>query len=216
MDINSRELFRLVVKDEDLLPKSILKTAKIGNVSREKVIDWICFVYHPKTPLRGLDSMIKMKMEAAIVANFPTDETGRFRVMYEEILLGKNPNVNHMTISYLKMFNNSDYMELKIYKEMFEDELLKMTNMVEKEDAKPTDIKNIRDARDKSIDLQSKLKKRIKELETNFLNNDDGQAILSALYQEMELEQLGITAEEIAKRLKESKDPLYGYVPDIL
>jgi hypothetical protein len=216
MDFSARELYKLRVDEDTLHKKSVLLTKNVTPLSRERVLDWICFVYHPNTPMKMYNSRMKMKMESALIANFKRDENGEFTKKYEDVILGKNPVVNLMIIEYLKMFNNPDYMELVIFKEQFEDELYKMTNMIEEEGAKPKDIKDIRDAREKSIDLQAKLKRRIKELERTFLDQEDNKMLLASLYQEMELSKLGITPEEIAAALKDKKDPLFGYKPEML
>jgi hypothetical protein len=213
MDFSTKELWKLRIDDDAIHPKSVLKKAKILPLSHEKILDWICFVYHPNTPMKIYNSRMKMKMESALIAKFSRDENGEFKKIYEDVLLGKNEIVNLMIVEYLKMFNNSDYLQLVLYKDMFEEEIKQMSNMRGEEGGTGNDRKKMRDAIDKSIDVQKKLKGVIKELESSFLNKEDNRDILASLYQEMELSKLGISPEEIAAALKDKKDPLYGYKP---
>lgn len=178
-----------------------------------KVLNWVAYVYHPHTPLKGADSFLKMKFEAAVLADFPRDRSGKFNRHYEQIILGKNRKVSGVVLQYLKMWNSPDYMQLKIYLESYEEELESLKGIAFTEDDSAEKRKTKAIAKAKIIENIRVLKNEIKELQSQFLEGDNNKTLVVNLYQELGLEKLGITPEEIADSLSQHNSPLLNFNP---
>jgi hypothetical protein len=103
-----------LIELEEIKPNQELLSSKLfqdidKELSRIKCLNYIAYVYHPKTPLARIgddpkfNKFLKRKFVAAQAAEFPTKKNGTFIQEYENVLLGYNESVNLWIINYLKL-----------------------------------------------------------------------------------------------------------------
>ena len=173
------------------------------SVSKIKVIKYIVYLYDSNTPLRVIDNFFTRKKQAADLAKFPKDDNGDYDKDYEDIVFGKNKEVNRMVIRYCRVQRSPQMAQLVIYEEGYYNELhtLKTDN-----EMKPSDRVNLL----KNIDT---IATKIEQLSGRFLSGDDGATIKGQLFDEIENEELQLTPEDIALKLETNEKPLGDYNP---
>lgn len=222
MEYSYPKLKEIIPKKEviDRIPVFNIEDGFKG-MDRDKVINWIAFVYHPITPLAtveetaGVSKYIKRKFIAGKEAGFPEHKAKSiaFKDPYEDIILGKNEFINSCIIAYLKLFNSPIYARLKVITDSYYNQLntSMQTEAIETKDSK--DIKDLSLARKAVQETLDNTEKKLQEIELTFMQGDDSKPMLEALYQEISLEGLGLKPEEIAQMRLEGKDPLLGFKP---
>jgi len=138
---------------------------------------------------------------------------GKFTGSYENVITGKNKVVNKMIIAYLKLWNSRIYARLQLQRDSYFNQLRSFIDIEELESDTPDDIKKISDARSAVQKTLDTTEEKLQELELQFLQGDYSDKMLYELYQELELESLGLTPEEIAVKIRDGKDPLAGFTP---
>lgn len=186
---------------------------KYGLLNCNLIHDYICYVYHPESPLRNYDSMNKIKVKAAEYAGFPRYKNGNFEEDYEDIILCKNEMVNKMIIQYLKIHGNPDYKRLCMYNDQLDILLNKLTEL--KDDTQdPKERKTVEETRKLIYSNIDSVSETIKNINLIFLKNDDNRDLLRSLYMDIEMENLGIFPEEIAEMLAQGVDPVADVKPN--
>jgi len=196
---------------------------QIIHVRNKLVLDWIAYVYHPQTPLARItdsttiDNYLKRKFIAAEEARFPKDlKTGRFHEAYEEIILNKNSAVNRMVVAYLKLWNSRVYSRLILQRDSYYNQLKSLMDVESMDNQRPDDIKKMSEARKAIQNTLDITESKLKELELELLQGDKNERLLMDLYQEIELESLGLRPEDIAIMLRDGKNPLAAFKPKYL
>jgi len=116
----------------------------------------------------------------------------------EDVLIGKNEDVNKMIIKYLTLFNNPDVLMLAAYYEIY----VVLSKRSFSGQFKDKDIENI-----------EKVNGKIHELTDNIFGGKDETELIAELYRTLEDQKLGIQPEEIAEKLQKGEDPLDGFNP---
>lgn len=187
--------------DEDLLAKlskfSEFKVT-ISGISKRNIVQYIILMYdknngevraaYPFYPQR--------KLEIAKAVGLVSGKKASTKV--ENILVGKNEDVNRMIIRYLTLFNNPDLLLLASYYEIY----IKL---------------NLRsysgDFESKTITDLERVHNSINELTESVFGGKDETELRQELYKSIEEQSLGIRPEEIAEALKNDKNPVRGYSP---
>lgn len=218
MDYSQAELKEIELDKVTISRVKVFKTS-INPLTFNKIIKWIAYVYHPNTPLAKLEEDPKIdrythrKFVAAKEAEFTLQKGGKFITHYENVILGRHHVVNKMIIAYLKLFNDRIYATLYLQRQSYYNQLAALL------DADGIEAKTSAEIKEKAQTVsavQSTLNttnKKLEELEILFLQGDNSERMLFDLYQEMELESLGLTPEEIASKIQEGRDPLNYFKP---
>jgi hypothetical protein len=174
---------------------------------RNKLLKYIIAVYD-KRGLRVYEQNLpKRKRMAAELAGWIPDAKGEFTPAIKAIIEGKDKSVNKMIVRYCKIHKSPRYAALVGMEETFYSIL---ERMVDGSDMKAADISTF-----KSFETE------IEDRATEFLNGDSTREIVQQVYEDIELEQLELRPEDIAKKLKSGKspvdfDPYEGYTAEEL
>lgn len=185
--------------DLDLLAK-LLKykefQAKVPN--KRKVVQYIILMYdknndeiraeYPFYPQR--------KMEVARCVGLV--EGNKAPKGVEDILIGKNEEVNAMIVRYLTLFNDPDLLMLSAYYEIY----INLNKAAYKGEVDKNTIANL-----------ETVNRAIKDLTNGLFGGKDETELRQELYKSIEEQSLGIRPEEIAEVLQSGKDPLKGFNP---
>ena len=166
-------------------------------IDKTKIVKYIIFMYDKNTPLRSLDSLIKRKVQAVSLAEFPKDKNNKYSNDYisflESKLFGK------MTIQYCRIQYSYDFSQLVQYDDLYYSEMDKAK--AEEDATKRTSIlKNI-----------ETLGERIKKLTDIITTEDTSPDLRKCLYEEITNESLNLRPEDIAKRISEGKPALLNF-----
>lgn len=164
-------------------------------IDQDLVLRYIMILYQEKTPLLTVDDYNKRKVIAALWAGFP-QEGGRFREEYKNIITGKDKTINRMVIRFCRMQRNMDFTKLAIYENALHTDMERMGD---------EDVDHL--GRQKMIANIEVLTKAINELTANFLAGDQTKFIIEDLLDEIELGTLDIKPEDVAKKIRQGKDP---------
>ena len=172
---------------------------------KDKIINFIILCWDVNNiELRRLyPEYYTRKREAALLAGFQTDKTGRFEKNIEDILTGQNDQCNTASVRYLLLQGLPDYPALIAQRELQAKELEAAFQSKD-----PKDRKIIRENIDKSTE-------RIAEYEAKIFGGQEVENVRKALYKHIESEKLRLRPEYIAedtaaKKLKFKKNPFYG------
>jgi hypothetical protein len=173
-------------------------SAPIHGLARHRVIQYIILMYdrnndevraeYPFYPQR--------KMEVAKAVGLITEK--KIPPKIEDMLIGKDKDVNKMIIRYLTLFNDPDLMMLAAYQAIY----LELSKRALSGDFEKGDIASI-----------EKVNASIKELMENIFGGKDETELRQELYKSVEDQALGIRPEEIAEALQKGEDPLRGFGP---
>lgn len=158
------------------------------------VLRYIMILYQEKSPLLTIDDYNKRKVYAAVWAGFPKSD-GKFSDDYKGIIHGTNKTINRMVIRFCRMQRNMDFSQLVIYENSL---YIEMDRMQDVEDS---------EMRKKAISAIDMLTKKVNDLTAIFLAGDQNRFVVEDLLDEIELGTLDIKPEDVAKKLKETKDP---------
>ena len=116
----------------------------------------------------------------------------------EDILIGKNEDVNAMVIRYLTLFNDPDLLMLSaLYEININLNKAAYRGIIDKNIITNLDIVNL----------------KIKDLTEGLFGGKDETELRQELYKSIEEQSLGIRPEEIAEVLQSGKEPLKGFTP---
>ena len=116
----------------------------------------------------------------------------------EDILIGKNEDVNAMVIRYLTLFNDPDLLMLSaLYEININLNKAAYRGIIDKNIITNLDIVNL----------------KIKDLTEGLFGGKDETELRQELYKSIEEQSLGIRPEEIAEALQSGKSPLKGFTP---
>jgi hypothetical protein len=169
----------------------------------DKVIRYIILLHDIQTPYRKLfpDYPVRKK-EAALHAGWKLNKQGIFDQYVENIVLGRNQVANGLIMSYLRLFNNPDYLLYVSFWEMLSREI--QNSMTETD---PKIIKIIREN-------MEKLSSAISRLEESIFGGKEVEQMRKALYASL-INQRLLRPEEVAKQIANKElnlgvDPYYG------
>ena len=203
MDFNKLDYSRFLYNpsDPDLLAKLVKHkefNITLKNLSKRKVVQYIILMYdknndevraeYPFYPQR--------KMEVAKCVKLVTGVKATRAI--EDLLIGKNEDVNRMIIRYLTLFNNPSLLMLASYYEIY-------ININREAYSGNTD-RNI-------INNLEKVNAAIGALTEEVYGGKDETELRQELYKSIEEQSLGIRPEEIAEALQSEKNPLKGFNP---
>lgn len=183
-------------------PEFLEKNHKSMRLSLDKVIRYAFIMYSDTVINQTIPELAKRKKEAAILAGFsPNPETDKFAGDVESLLLCENPDLNKIFVRVMMLTRNSKIQQLGALNEARRKEMLRLVSGDSKTDNK------------KHFESLKQMSEYIEDLEKDVLNNDNAYDLLEELYSELDSENLGIRAEEIAKAKREGnlkqilKDP---------
>jgi hypothetical protein len=119
-------------------------------------------------------------------------------IIQDLLIEGKDEGFNYMVVSYCRMQKNSKWSKLVAWWDIYYSNIALLRSSVGETKEKQKDI----------ITVIDKLEKDIEAMVPEFLNNDIGEGVRRALYEELETASLGIRPEEIATKLEDGEDPL--------
>ena len=185
--------------DPDLLGKlSRHKEFQVKVGSKRKIAQYIILMYdknndeiraeYPFYPQR--------KMEVAKCVGLV--EGNKASKAVEDILIGKNEDVNAMIVRYLTLFNDPDLLILSAYYEIY----INLNKSAYRGEVDKNTIANL-----------ETVNKAIKDLTDGLFGGKDETELRKELYKSIEEQSLGIRPEEIAEALQSGKEPLKGFNP---
>ena len=188
--------------DEHLLLKlSKFNEFKVGfsGMSKKQIIQYIILMYdknnqeiraeYPFYPQRKLEV-------AKTVGLIPGGKKAPTKV--ENVLIGKNEDVNKMIVRYLTLFNNPDLLMLA--------SMYAISVTLHVQSYSPDFDKS-------TITNLEKVNNSIKELTESVFGGKDETELRQELYKSIEEQSLGIRPEEIAEALQQGEKPLKDYTP---
>lgn len=158
-----------------------------------KTLRYIVMVYDAKSPIHSVfNDLYKIKVNAAELAGFIKQEDGRFLSNVEEMMSCKDPVVNKMIIRYVVSNKSGLYSKFILYQELH---FVEMTKLLSGE--KGTKIGEFDLLSDKLDEVRQELFRKDKSigLQDDFMK----------FYIE---DKLMLKPEDIAKKLKEGKEPV--------
>ena len=166
---------------------------KLSNLDLDKVLSYIVLYYDFKSELRvAIPDYTERKRTAMDMAGYGLNKRGAYPKEVEEVLLGKNSDVNMLIIKYMLLFGKPEYMMLHSYYSILIQEHMRSLsgNLKNPKDT----IKNIGD-----------LNKALDELDTKLFGGRESIDLKSELYKEVE-KKLDIKPEDIAYQLENGED----------
>ena len=200
----------MTAKDWEVCPHNIMKCetdsvlkkypelmpifGKYLKEDRELIFKYIIAYYNEKSPVRAEQDIVARKKLAASVAGFKPDSRGKFPAVVEDILVGKNNDVNKLIIDYCYSQNTSKFTLLAVYEQGL---YIEMLNLV-------------------SMGFNKDTSKKVKEIieDIDLLQNEilSGHRILKDLVQALssvtEKIKLELQPEEIADKIKKGEKPV--------
>jgi len=157
-----------------------------------KVFRYIACVYQPKSPFFEIEDLGKRKVLAGLYCKFPKAqiEDDGFLQRYNDIINHRNKKVIDVIICFVKMFKSTSFTKLVLYNESMYAEMKKLMG---EDDSKV--IVTIRTNIEKFSEDVEKLKSEI-------LFGDSHDVIVGELLYEVEDEQLKLSPEAIARKVK--------------
>jgi hypothetical protein len=167
------------------------KEFKEHTTSLKTIVPYIIFMYDPanKELDRDYPYLPQRKMKVAEMVGMVSK--GRVPKHIEEILIGKNTQVNAMIVRYLELSGNPDISMLATYKEIYS--ALNKSAMEGEHSQQLI----------KSIDL---VNETIKDLQERILKGKDETDLRAELYITIEGKGLGLRVEDIAEKLLKGED----------
>lgn len=178
----------------DLYPE--FKDRLRSGLELDLVLRYIMILYQERSPLWSIDDFNRRKVYASIFAPFPKKDS-QITEPYKDIIAGRDKTVNRMIIRFCRMQRNADFTKLVVYENaLYHD--LELMNDAETE----TSI------RQKLIANIDNLTKVVDDLTASILAGDQTRFLIEDLLDEIELGTLDIKPEDVAKKLKVTKDPV--------
>ena len=166
---------------------------------RENIIQYIGLSFDKGSPfLKKYNDVIERRFWAAIQAGFQLDNN-RFHPLVEDMLRGKNQDVNFMIIQYCLLQGDEDYVTFVAYNEALKSQLTKLINIEADKDASDKSVKDI-------TDNVKKLRGEISELRRAMFFTEEDRLLNGDLYDFMEAKGLGISPEAYAAKKTASKE----------
>jgi hypothetical protein len=167
------------------------------NLPKDRVIQYIIIMYDPasKELEQEFPHLMQRKVEAAKAAGLMVAKS-RMAPEVEDMLIGKNENINAMIIRYLHLFNDPNLLMLESYKSMYAalNQAVMGGQLEVREYSKA--IQNIETLNTSIIELSNKV-----------LRGRDETQLREDLYRSIEGRELGIRVEDVAEKLQRGEDP---------
>ncbi len=177
------------------LSDSNLISGLVMNNLYGQIFAWIVYAYDPTSPyVRLNDGIIKRKTEAMEAVGISKNKNGKYDQFIERILTNGNEEVNRMIIRFLKLVRNSQWAILSTYQETLYRQLDELRSGSAEKDKD-------------TISNTQTLSKEIDELQLTFLTNDDSSYLREALYDAIEIENLALKPEDIARLALMKENP---------
>ena len=178
-------------------------------IDKQKVCCYIILVYDLHTQLRKeVPYFNQRKIIGAELAGFSFKKDGHLVENYENILVGKNKQVNAAISKFVRLFASQKYLSLVYYWSIQSAEFENIVSNKESRDYQKT-LLNL-----------DKLEKGIEEKTEYLFGGNEVKDIVKALYESVEKENLKIRPEDIAmaENIDELIDSPYGkeYKPEKL
>lgn len=170
---------------------------KIPNVNRAVLMKYIVYLYDYRSPLRyKIENLQLRKYNAMHLAGVDPDAEGNYSDSINDILLNKNDAVLSMIFRYARLHRGSKYGFLVSLQEGY---------FIAQQQMATGDIN--------SLDKLKRSQAEIEKITSDLLAEDNMGAIHNKFLDYVELENLGLKPEDIAKALKDGDDPLPGVNP---
>jgi len=157
-----------------------------------EVIRYIVAVYDRRGLRIYEENLNKRKKIAAELIGWKMTD-GKFRKMHQEIMDGKDRVVNAMIIRFLKLHRSVEYATLVAYEEAYFNMLSKMMT----EDISKSDHETF-----------MKIEQEVIKRSADFFNGDTNKGLQNDLIEAIELDKLEFRPEDIARKLREGKEPV--------
>jgi len=174
----------------------------INKFGLTKVFRFIVFAYDRKSPLVSnlTMSVIKRKTEALLLAGFIIDEDNDDIF---NIVTCRNRPIAKLIGRYCRIQHN-----------------MKFTSLMSKMDAHYNETEYLRTETDASkrtacLKNQNQLEEEIDTLVNTILSGDNAELLKEEIYAQIEMDELGIMPEDIAKKLIEGVNPLGDFNPHV-
>jgi len=190
----------------------------VGELKKDlgKIFTYIVYTYDYKSPfVIYSDNIIKRKKEALENSGFGwSRQTGKYSAIAEDMITCKNKAINLMVIRYCRILRNNDWMTLVGFEEALARQIAEMTSGMTHKDGKEVELTPEQHAR--TINNVKTLRNEIKELTSDFFSKDTNESLKESIYDSIELDDLNITPEQIAKQMHMGQHPkLYNpYIGD--
>ena len=166
------------------------------NLSKSRVLAYITLIYDMNSPLQTTDDIIRRKGEAAELCNFPKNRNGSYEVVYMNVIEGRNPEINQMTIDYCKIQRNKEFTELNVYNDLFYNFMVQLKNTTDAKEQK-TIMDNIQN-----------IKRQYAIVYSDFTSKDFNKTLDKQVVDAIELETMELRPENISALLAEGKPPV--------
>lgn len=191
--------------DPDLVSKVQADIPEFNFSFREmdKLLAYTVHVYDPHTDLLKLfpTDFYRRKREAALMAGFTIDDSGKFSPDVEDCLVGANDDYNAAIVAFVTRFNSLDLLSYVMYREVFTTEMRASMSAPDSK-SKREAIVNAENARIKLTELEKKL-----------FTDDEVVSVRNALYVLAEKLRLSLRPEDIAMAIERKEldlpDPYY-------
>jgi hypothetical protein len=160
-------------------------------------LKYVILVYDiHNSPIRGkYTDLGERKFQAAKLAGFRLTANGRFKKEDENILYGKDDDVNRMIVRYIIIQNSPDIIAFSAYNELL------ATEMQQSLDAGSFSPQERRVIRESIATLTEKLS----VLYNNIFSEEESNKLRMALYRTVEEDKISLRPEDIAKDIEEKK-----------
>ena len=185
--------------DPDLIVKlSRHKEFAAKVVNKRKVVQYIILMYDKNNDEIRAEYPFYPQRKLEVARCVGLTEGKKVSKGVEDILIGKNEDVNAMIIRYLTLFNDPDLLMLSSYYEIY----INLNKEAYRGEVDKNTIANL-----------ETVNKAIKSLTEGLFGGKDETELRQELYKSIEEQSLGIRPEEIAEALQSGKDPLKGFSP---
>ena len=172
--------------------------AKITKASKRHVIQYIILMYDKNNDDVRAEYPFYPQRKLEVAKAVGLIEGKKADVAIENILVGKNEDVNRMIVRYLTLFNDPDLLMLASMYTIS----VHLHVQSYSPDFAPTTITNL-----------EKVNNSIKELTESVFGGKDETELRQELYKSIEEKSLGIRPEEMAEAIQQGEKPLKDYSP---
>lgn len=166
-----------------------------------KILKWIILCYDIKSDFREVTNVYKRKIDSALSAGFEKGPDGYIYPSYIRAINGDDQVVNKWIIRYCRIQHSAKFSKLCVYEDELYRDLQGLKDLTEP-NARRIAIQNI-----------NNLESEVGVLQREFLAGDETKNIVDELYNHVEIEQLELTPEDIAHKIKNGEDAVGDYSP---
>ena len=169
----------------------------------EHVIQYIGFCFDKGSPfLKKYNDVVERRFWAVLQAGFQFwSDSNRFHPIVDDMIRGKNPDINLMIVQYCLLQGDEDYITFVAYNEALKSQLTKLINIEMEKDITDNIVKTI------TANIKQ-LRGEISEIRRAMFFTEKDHLLNASLYDFMESKSLGLSPEAYAERMKKSRE--YG------